>query len=279
MIGGLNNVQSNLSALYAANSNELSATFERIASGKKVGKPSDDYAGYLKAQTIQTDIDGYSEVKSRIADAKGYSSSAVNVGNTLVTALTNMKSLQTQWAAGDATTKTAIAAQFEAQRTIITTAISSSQYGSVKTYDSAALVHATTNLAPSGTANNMTQTYVIGAAATATGDILAAANFASGAAGINADATTNATFTLDQVLTVANNFLNKAKGFDTALTNASSFADNAIANKQAAKSAITDINDAEEMAKATDLQVRQQATVAMMAQANTTRQGIMKLYL
>lgn len=55
--------------------------------------------------------------------------------------------------------------------------------------------------------------------------------------------------------------------------------DIAINSKEAAASLITDIDEMKELALATDLQIRQQASIAMMAQANVSRQGILQLYM
>ena len=55
--------------------------------------------------------------------------------------------------------------------------------------------------------------------------------------------------------------------------------DTVIQSKQAAYSEVAEIDDAKEMAKQTALNVRQQASVAMMAQANMAQQGIMRLFM
>jgi flagellin-like hook-associated protein FlgL len=63
-----------------------------------------------------------------------------------------------------------------------------------------------------------------------------------------------------------------------ALTAYSNLADTVINSNEATISVLTGIDDASELAGLTSLQVRQQATVAMMAQANVIQGYAAKLY-
>ena len=97
MLGGVNSTATTLSALYNSQAQELSATQTRIATGKKINSPADDFAGYIKAQGYDNDIAGYKTLKINLADAKGMTSAAVTAGNTVASTLTQMGSLRTAY--------------------------------------------------------------------------------------------------------------------------------------------------------------------------------------
>jgi hypothetical protein len=48
MIGGIDYSSIRLASAYNFNSQQLSDTLSRIATGKKISKPSDDFAGYAR---------------------------------------------------------------------------------------------------------------------------------------------------------------------------------------------------------------------------------------
>jgi flagellin-like hook-associated protein FlgL len=80
---------------------------------------------------------------------------------------------------------------------------------------------------------------------------------------------------IDNTLT----YLSEAKSSDKTASQQMNLTDTIITSKKSVQSLITDIDDAEEMAKATDLQIRQQAAIYMFTQANMSRQAITKLYM
>ena len=167
MLGGTNKITNSLSALYNAQSQDLAAIQTRIATGKKINTPSDDYAGYTKAQGYQNEIDGYGRVKQNLTDMKGYTSTAVATGSAIATALSSMYSLMAAYGnTTDATTQSGLSAQFEAQRNIIQSTISSAAYGGTKLYDAAANggvgFSKTIDLDPNGGGNNFVMTFDAG---------------------------------------------------------------------------------------------------------------------
>jgi hypothetical protein len=83
---------------------------------------------------------------------------------------------------------------------------------------------------------------------------------------------------LDVLLTKATTVLTKAEGFEDRVTMNINVVDSIIQSKEAAKSVLTDIDDAVELNKAIDLFIRQEALVAMMAQANVSRSGLSRFY-
>jgi flagellin-like hook-associated protein FlgL len=54
--------------------------------------------------------------------------------------------------------------------------------------------------------------------------------------------------------------------------------DTVVSGKQATVSALVNVDELAEMAKVTNLQVRQQATVSMMSQANVSNAALARLF-
>ena len=83
---------------------------------------------------------------------------------------------------------------------------------------------------------------------------------------------------LQSEIEVAATYLFKADGFSEDLDMHVDLTDTIINSKEATNSLITDIDDIKELAALTDLQIRQQATIAMIAQSNDIRAAIARLY-
>jgi flagellin-like hook-associated protein FlgL len=81
------------------------------------------------------------------------------------------------------------------------------------------------------------------------------------------------------VLNNATKFLAGAEAADKAVDRHLNVVDTVIQTKQSLVAEITEIDDVKELAKQTDLNVRQQAAVSMIAQANMSQQGVMRLYM
>jgi flagellin-like hook-associated protein FlgL len=74
-------------------------------------------------------------------------------------------------------------------------------------------------------------------------------------------------------------YLSEAKAFDAIASQQLKLNDTIISSKEAVKSLITDIDEAAETSRMIDESVRQQAAVSMIAQANMSRQSVLKLYM
>jgi flagellin-like hook-associated protein FlgL len=91
-----------------------------------------------------------------------------------------------------------------------------------------------------------------------------------------------ATSVVDQIDAEIENmlsYLSEAKAFDAIASQQLKLNDTIISSKEAVKSLITDIDEAAETSRMIDESVRQQAAVSMIAQANMSRQSVLKLYM
>ncbi len=263
MIGGINTTSYQLAALYNTNNRLLSDVLTRIASGKKINSPSDDFAGYIRAQNYQQDITGYERVKENLLAAKVYTDTAASVGQSIYDDLIKMQELKDMYdaevaGANDADVLAGYASDFNALRDSVVDAIDETYVDGTQIVNAAAIT--SVNLDPDGSGTlAVTFTDEPDSTAIAAFDI-------SGAIAIAAEITSTRTY------------LSEAEHFNRTINRQLDLTTTIIGSKQAAKSIITDIDDAEEQANLTACQIRTQASLAMVAQANLNQSFIAKLY-
>jgi len=248
-----------LSNIYSSNADSLSSSLTKLASGKRVQNAGDDFAAYIRASGLNTDITGYQNVRQDLQNAKGLTDYASSVGNSVMEDLTRMKELQDLTAAanGDADKVAAYAAEYDAVVARANNTIANSNYDGVAVYDTASL--GTFNVDPNGTGS-------IDVTASNAAD---PSTFTS--AGI-------ATDDIDSALVDAQAFVAQMNSFGTEISRAMKLNDTVVSGKQATVSALINVDEIAEMAKVTNLQVRQQATVSMMSQANVSQAALARLF-
>jgi flagellin-like hook-associated protein FlgL len=254
-------ISQSIAAAYNANNQTLAETLARIALGKKVDKPSDDFVGYVRAQNYTADISTYEQVKQDITNIKSLTAAMQDVGNTMYQGIEQLRAYARKYAATtDPDEQQAYTEKFDALKTSLDNTITAS------TYDNNGVVtplyqtgsHGTVTVDATGTALDITITNAVaspGGLAVTDGD----ANF-------------------NTELSAAASYLVQAEGFGKVLDLQSKLADTIINSKEAAKGMITDIDDVKEINKATELQIRAQAGVAMLSQANVARAALVRLY-
>jgi flagellin-like hook-associated protein FlgL len=179
-----------------------------------------------------------------------------------------MKELATLYSGGTVDEKIAYNAEFEALGASIMDTVNNNKYSGTKVVSAATL--ATVYINP----DNITDTLAIAFVA---GDVISDVSTAAW----NLDGVGGGPKTAANVQTEINtitSYLVKAEEYVDKIDKQVTITDTIIDSKEAAKSLITDIDDAKEMALATEMQIRQQAAVAMIAQANLIHANIARLY-
>jgi flagellin len=242
-----------LSNIYSANSDALSSSLTKLASGKRVQSAGDDFAAYVRASGLNTDIATYKNTRQDLQNAKGAADYSVGVGNAVLEDLSRLKELQDLYTAagGDADKEAAYGAEYDAIVNRITETTANSAYDG-------ATVYGTTSVITAGT---------IDVTATAAAD---SANLTAGGVAGTDD--------IDAELTAAQTYVADMSSFQTAIGREMKLNDTIIAGKQATVSALINVDEVEEMATVTNLQVRQQATVSMMSQANVSNAALARLF-
>lgn len=274
MVGGMSNVGASLSHIYNGNNNRLADVMSRIASGKRIQSPSDDFSGYVKSLGLQSTVKDYGTIKQSLLETRTDSAKAVEVGQAVYEDVAKLRELAEDYNryAADSDEREAAGTEFEALKTAV-----------VQTLNNNSDVYATgtitsVDLDPSDSTNDFNVQF-----ASATSQLVLAADVTglTTLTGTAAPASISATAlqAIDDAVTKAAKFLVGAEHMDKAIERQANITDTVIQTKKAVISEIEDIDDMEELAKQTDLGVRQQAAVSMMAQANMAQQGVMRLFM
>jgi flagellin len=264
MINTNTSVASLLSNIYQSNGASLADSLSKIASGKRVQTPGDDFAGYIRGSALNADIAGYNAVKQDLQDAKSVVSYSQGVGNDIVTDLAKLKDLKQSWtaAAGDATRQSGYQAEYDQIIQRITDTKANSYYDNTQVYQSGATLKSV--------AINVANTSI-------TLDVKTGANDTANEAAVN-DISTATSASIQSEIDNAEKYVAEMQSFGTQIDRHLKLTDTVISSKQATVSAIMDVDEAQEMTKVTNLQIRQQATAAMMAQANSAQAAIARLF-
>lgn len=262
MIGGPNPGTSILTSIYTANNQAIADSLSRIASGKRIQAPSDDFAGYARASSLQSDITSYQQIKQDIEEVKGFANYAAEVGNNLVDDFDRLKELQVSYAgaAGDAVKQATYKSEYDATVLRIADLIDDAYYDRVQVYRAGVSLK-------SVQINPENSSLTINIQASAVGDETAID-----------DITTVSANAIQNELENAQTYVMELESFSTMLQRQLKLTDTIISSKESTISAITDIDEVQELSALTVLQVRQEATISMLAQANILQGYAAQLY-
>jgi flagellin len=245
-----------LSNIYSSNADSLSSSLTKLASGKRVQNPGDDFAAYIRASSLNTDITGYQNVRQDLQGAKGMTDYAAGVGNAVMEDLTRMQELQDLYnGTTDTDKQTAYSTEYDTVKARVTSTMANSVYDGQAVYATGSL--GAFNVDPAGT-----------------GSVDVNASNAADVSGFTAIATD----AIGAQLTAAQTYVAEMNSYGTEITRAMNLNDTVVSGKQATVSALINVDEVQEMAKVTNLQVRQQAAVSMMSQANVSQALLAKLF-
>jgi flagellin len=271
MVSSINSFLSGLSSVYNQNNLNLSQTLLKLASGKKFLTPSDDITGYFRSQNLEQQYEKYQRIQPNMQEWKGVMDIASTAGGEVYSSLERMKELSDLYPTADAATQTASTAEYNKILSDLNKTISTTYYGS---YSLLNQVSGTPikkiDLVPDPTGDTQRMLIDPGEAVTSAHltALIPATNI--GTAGANAAITT--------AMGDAQAFLGNVSAYSTGLQSHLNITDSIMQNTQSAKSAITDIDTAQEMITFTQQNILSQASLAMIAQANMSQRSILFLY-
>lgn len=264
----------------AKTSVELANTFEKLASGLRINKASDDPAGFAMASRLETDANLMSVALRNSNDAISITSvldAALDAGGQL---LARMSELANQSANSVYTTaqRSALQSEFVALGSEIDRVAQTTTFNGISLLSNSGALSIQVGI--DGTANSrLTIQAALGT--------LASLGLASGStltfslSGTTVDNAVTASRLALTAITTAQDTLNATRGSVGASSSALSFIVNNLPvqreNRLNAVSKIRDADVAAEVANLVRLQVLQQAQTAMMAQANQLPAGVLKL--
>jgi flagellin len=261
-----------------ASSNAVSTAMKRLSSGLRINNAADDAAGYAIAQGLTSQVNGFDQASRNVSDATSMVQTAESALNNVQSMLQRISELAVQYANGDLST--ADQADIQSEVNQLTQEINRQQ-GSVQ-FNQINLLDGTAGTAGVGV------TFQVGPQSTDTLTVSFASvenSITTGFTWTNAQ-TGGKVFDLGQANAVSDinaaiNAVSSLAATLGAVQNRLQYTSNAISvteeNMSASLSSIQDVDMASEMTKLTQQQVLQQAGTAMLAQANSQPQLVLKL--
>ena len=267
-IGALNSSQSS----YAVNKS-MEASMERLSSGKRINSGADDAAGLFITKRMAGEIQGLNQAVRNAADAQAYLATTEGAMEEVHTILLRIRELSVQASNGTYTAQDRVALQAEVTdlQSEINRIATDTTFNNIGVLSGATSTGITFQL---GADNTQTMTVSI-------------PRITISAAGINistANQLTTAAAAMIYISTIdsAISLISTQRGTYAAAMNR---LDHAIANMQnvatnlsMAKGRIEDADFAAETSNLSRVQVLQQASMAMLAQANASKQNILSLF-
>lgn len=255
------------------NSMNTERSIQRLSSGFRINRSGDDAAGMAIANTLRSDVKGLQQAQRNTAQGVSMLQIMDGGAQTISTILDRMKELATQATSSNSgsAAKANLAAEYTSLTGEIDRIVGSTKYqgqnlldgtGTFKFQVSASSSGAGTDLITVSTANVKLDSTTLGVAS---GDLTTAAGATTALAAIDAAITT----------------VGKGLGDIGAAQSRMDFAATNVAtqleNTQAAESTVRDADMAYEMTQFTKNNVLQQASQAMLSQANQGSQNILQL--
>ena len=251
-----------MQGLKSANADAARAT-ERLATGLRVVRASDDPAGIGKAATLKSDITSFMQAKKNINSAVGDMQKVTDSLNSILDYLGEMRTIAI---ASSSETDVNVQATYNTQFTELVQGINDLAEDTLfadKTVLGAQVGSVTVQV---GIATTSTKVLTFSAASATTLGIASSSVTAGGvAAAISAVAVA--------INTVSGN-LAKYGGYESSLFNYSDMADSAILSKTSQYGDIMNADLALEASNLASAKIRQDAATAMMAQANSMNRNI-----
>ena len=263
-----NNVMAfNASRNLGISNTALGKSLEKLSSGYRINRAGDDAAGLVISQKLRAEVSGLKQATRNAQDGISFAQTAEGALGEVHNMLNRMRDLSVQAAndTNDAAARTAIAAEITALSSEIT------RIGTDTTFSGASVFTATAlnfQVGSEGTGNQIQVT--VGAMSATT-------------LGVNAlavDSATNARLAIESIDTAIGT-VSTSRGalgavqnrFESTIRNLQVSTE----NLSASESRIRDTDMAEEMVNFTKNQILQQAGTAMLGQANSVPQSILRL--
>jgi flagellin len=277
MVSSIANAIYNISNFYYQNSLSLSKSLERLSTGKKFQTPADDLGGYMHAQNLTIQSNGYDNILSGLAEWKGAMGVANSAAAEVSTSLQRMDELiNLSQQSSDNDQKDAYQAEFDQIYTKINQLVTKTNYESKNVLNDTNVL-ATLYLNPDVTTNS-TLTIQFTAEAIPNADLGDLTGLTIDHTAVNPGDYNAARTAVGAAQTDVNNYIAQAASYSSTLDSYYNVCSSAKSNLATSISAVSDTNDAEEIATYTARSIQQQAALAMLAQANLSNRNVLALF-
>jgi flagellin len=265
-------INTNVSALRAQNGSrmagqELNTAMERLSSGKRINSAADDAAGLAISASMTSQITGMNQAISNSNDGISLAQTADGALDEVTNMLQRVRELAVQASSGTYSTsdKSNMQTEVTALSAQIGQITSSTKFNGINLFDGTA-----------GTSG--TVTIQTGASASDTVGINLSQLDLSAVSTVNLS--TNASAALGSLDTMINTVSSKRAALgasESRLTSVVNNLTNNVTNLSSARSQIEDTDFSSETTELAKAQILSQASTAMLAQANQSSQGVLKL--
>ena len=283
-------IGTNVASLRAANASTnanaaLSTAMQRLSTGQRINSAKDDAAGLAISDTMTAQIRGMNQGIRNANDGIAMAQTAEGALGEVSNMLQRVRELTVQATSGtySSSDKTNMQAEVSALKTQITSTLANTQFNGNKLFDASAGTVTAATSAPAPVAPAYS-TFKIQAGANAADSVNVKFNkltddtTITNATSIDLTTATNtALATVDSALKTVSTY---RAGLGAAQNQLQSAVNNLTTNSTnltAAKSQITDADFSSETTNLAKAQILSQASTAMLAQANQSQQGVMKL--
>ncbi|MFG6283841.1 flagellin [Sphingomonas sp. S6] len=283
-------IGTNVASLRAANASTnanaaLSTAMQRLSTGQRINSAKDDAAGLAISDTMTAQIRGMNQGIRNANDGIAMAQTAEGALGEVSNMLQRVRELTVQATSGtySSSDKANMQAEVSALSTQITSTLANTQFNGNKLFDASAGTVTAATSAPAPVAPAYS-TFKIQAGANAADSVNVKFNkltddtTITNATSIDLTTATNtALATVDSALKTVSTY---RAGLGAAQNQLQSAVNNLTTNSTnltAAKSQITDADFSSETTNLAKAQILSQASTAMLAQANQSQQGVMKL--
>jgi len=251
----------------------VSSSLQKLSSGLRINSAQDDAAGYAIANSFKASVASMQVASQNANQANSMLQTADGAYSQINDILVQMKSLATEAASGQEspTNRTSLQNEFSDLQNEIDKIANSTQYGSSSLINGTLTSAVTFQVGASNTTDNQ-----IGL----TFDNARASDLKVDTLNIGGSDSSGATAAMDAIdtaLTSINSFMGDVGSYQTQLQYTINNLTTSMQNYTASTSTIEDVDMASEVSNMTKNQILQQSAMAMLAQANSQPQSILKL--
>jgi flagellin len=269
--------------IYSQTRQQLSDSLKKLASGLKISGPADDLGGYTRAMNLRTSYESYDNINQNITYWQGAMSTAQTAVKTISNDLQRMNELiNLSQQSSDADQKNGYQAEFMQKAAEIQGMRDKTTYGSTYLLNNTVNPAARIYLTPGSTSNSLNITLNPAVSDTHLADINDSSKIEIGS--VHPDyltdtaAMTAARNYVASVQTDVNGFSSTVSGYSGQITAFQNINNTIIANQKSAESSILEVNQADELANETALDIRSQSALALLAQENMSARNVLVLY-
>ena len=257
--------------LLSSNALGVDTSYERLASGFRINRASDDAAGLVITSRLTSQIDGLQQATRNANDAISLAQVADSAIAEIFTSLQRMRVLTIQSENGihSADDIGALQKEFDQMRNVINSVASNTEFGNMKLLD--------------GSAGNVS--FLIGANSGQNAQITLTDNFHTDNTGLSLDGyllgnnqAADILNAIDNAIKITDSSRTELGAVQNALTGTMRNLSNIVENTSASRSRIKDTDYARETSALTRHQILQQSSLSVLAQANQRPQAVLSVF-